>query len=374
MREILPPPLQQVERTWVLDAAGHKLAYFAGCDYFRLSSHPRLVRAMERTVRRAGASVSASRATTGNHVLYENLETELARYFEVESAVLTANGYSTNLAVAQTLQGRITVALIDERAHSSLRDAARLLQCPVLAFRHREPADLSRVVGTAPSGDGMLVLTDGMFPQTGSLAPLQAYQRILPRTALILLDDAHSAGLHGRSGQGTPEVEGIGRARLIQTITLSKAFGAYGGAVLGPKRLTSSIKRHAGVFSGSTPIPLPCAAAAREALRLLRSGSSMRRRLFANARLLRGVLRSGGLDVLEEANPILSVRPRRSSDVPIIQGQLRKARIYPPYVRYGREGALGYFRFVLSSEHTRQQIIGLGEVLVQLRARLVPLV
>ena len=41
---IVSTPLQQVGRTYVLHE-GRKLSYFAGCDYFRLASHPQVLKA-----------------------------------------------------------------------------------------------------------------------------------------------------------------------------------------------------------------------------------------------------------------------------------------------------------------------------------------
>src|SRR5262245_37089583 len=96
----LPPPLQQIDRKYVA-YSGIRFSYFVGCDYFRLASHPGVLRAAQKGLETFGLNVSASRATTGNHQLYSRLEIELARFFDVETAVLVPNGYLTNLAVAQ---------------------------------------------------------------------------------------------------------------------------------------------------------------------------------------------------------------------------------------------------------------------------------
>ena len=69
----LAEPLQQIDRTFVL-RRGRKLSYFAGCDYFRMASHPAVLEAMREGIGKFGLNVSASRRTTGNHALYEELE------------------------------------------------------------------------------------------------------------------------------------------------------------------------------------------------------------------------------------------------------------------------------------------------------------
>src|SRR5439155_17340644 len=101
----------------------------------------------------------------------------------------------------------------------------------------------------------IILLTDGMFSHDGSAAPLAEYLTILPKDALILVDDAHGAGVLGKSGQGALEHAGVSRRRIIQTITLSKAFGIYGGAILGTARLREKIFCRSRMFIGSTPLP-----------------------------------------------------------------------------------------------------------------------
>ena len=111
----LAEPLQQIDRTHVLHR-GRKLIYFAGCDYFRLASHPDVLRAVHTGLDELGLNVAASRKTTGNHPIYGELESSLARFFGTESALLVSNGYATNLAVAQALAGEFTHGLVDNRA------------------------------------------------------------------------------------------------------------------------------------------------------------------------------------------------------------------------------------------------------------------
>src|SRR5687767_15136474 len=93
----LAEPLQQVDRTYVVHQ-GQRLSYFGGCDYFRLSSHPEVQEAMRGAIAQFGVNVAASRVTTGNHALYEELERRLCSFFRVEAALVVASGYVANLA------------------------------------------------------------------------------------------------------------------------------------------------------------------------------------------------------------------------------------------------------------------------------------
>src|SRR5947207_10563082 len=196
--QALPPPLQLVDRTHVF-YQNRKLSYFGGCDYFRLSSHPAVLAALQAGLKKYGLTVAASRKTTGNHLLYEHLERRLAAFFAVPDAVLVSNGYATNIVVAQALAGRYSHVLIDEKAHASLVDAADFFDCPTIRFGYRDVEAVARVVQRVGGQSRPVLLTDGMFSHDGELAPIKDYLRLLPRDGGILLDDAHGAGVLGKT-------------------------------------------------------------------------------------------------------------------------------------------------------------------------------
>jgi len=361
------PTLQQVDRTYVL-YRDRKLIYFGGCDYFRLSSHPAVVTAIHSGLKKYGLSVAASRKTTGNHSLHEKLEARLAGFFGAPDAVLLSNGYATNLVLAQALAGKFSHALIDERAHGSLVDAAVFFDCPIIRFPYRDAAAVTRIVQRIGQQSRPVLLTDGMFSHDGELAPINAYLRVLPRDAAILLDDAHGAGTLGKTGKGTVEQPGVRSNRIIQTISLSKAFGVYGGAVLGQRSLCNRIRERSRLFGGNTPLPLPLVNAALRAVQIVKSDKSLRLRLERNLRYVKGELCRTGFAIADTPSPIISVVPRRARDVLRLSKSLLARQIYPSFIRYPGGAASGYFRFAISSEHSLEQLGNLVRVLSEYAA------
>ncbi len=354
--------LQQVDRVFVR-RRGRRLVYFAGCDYFRLASHPRVLAAVRRGLKEFGLNVAASRMTTGNHTLYERLERELAQFFQAERAVLVDNGYMTNLAVAQALRGEFTHVLMDVRSHTSVADAATLLGAKLVPFAHRDVADFTRQLRGLGKGARPIVFTDGMFSQDGSVAPLAEYLAALPADAALLLDDAHGAGVLGKAGQGTPSHCGVRDARVIQTVTLSKAFGAFGGAILGTRAVAEAILKKSRCFTGATPVPLPLAAAAVESLRVFLANPKLQSRLHANAAWLKEQLRAGGMELPDAPGPIVSVIPASPKQAERLKRRLLAVGIHPPFIWYPGGPESGFFRFVVSSEHTRAQLEKLADAL-----------
>lgn len=359
----LSPPLQQIDRVFVR-VRGRRLIYFGGCDYFRMASHPEVRRALQDGAVRYGLNVAASRLTTGNHQLFVTLETALAKFFGAEQAALFSTGYVTNLAFTQSFAGHFTHALLDARLHGSPRDAAELLRCPAKTFRHRDADDLGRQLKSCGRAARPLVLTDGMFSHDGSLAPLAEYLAVLPRTGMLLVDDAHGAGTLGRTGKGTPEVCGVRDERLVQSISLSKAVGVYGGALLGSAKIIRAVQERSHIFIGNTPLPLPLAAAALKSVQLLRRDPTLRARLIANTACLKTVLRMAEFPVVDNASPLVALVPRDAQHAARTERALLRAGIFPPLIRYLDGPPDGYFRFALSSEHTPAQLDRLAEVLI----------
>jgi len=352
---LLAEPLQQVNRTWVL-FRGKQLTYFGGCDYFRLASHPEIISAFNEGVKRFGLNVAASRFTTGNHRLYERLEDELCRFFGVESATLVSSGYATNLVLAQALAGEFSHALIDSRAHQSLYDCLPFLQCPHSKFAHAHVPALQAAIRKRKASR-IVLLTDGLFSHDGSLAPLQTYLDVLPGGSRIIVDDAHGAGTIGQRGRGAAEALGVSSNKIIQTVSLSKAFGVYGGAILGDDALRRKLLCGSRLMRGNTPLPLPLAHAAFRALQLLRSDRSLRKRLEDNTRSVQTALQRDGLSFPQPPTPIIAVNPSNPAAARRFSSRLMRHKIFPTQIQYGNSAP--YFRFAISSEHTREQLDGL---------------
>ena len=65
---------------------------------------------------------TGSRLLTGNFDLHEEVEGELARFFEAESALLFNSGYDANIGLLSSVPQRGDLILYDELCHASIRD------------------------------------------------------------------------------------------------------------------------------------------------------------------------------------------------------------------------------------------------------------
>src|SRR5262249_57267298 len=89
---------------WV-ERDGRRLLSFSCNDYLNLSQHPQIIAAAVDAIERYGIGAGASRLVTGNHPLYEELETRLARLKGSEAACVFGSGYLANTWFIPALAG-----------------------------------------------------------------------------------------------------------------------------------------------------------------------------------------------------------------------------------------------------------------------------
>ena len=175
----LPQSIQPVDAKHVR-YRGRRLVYFGGCDYYRLTRHPHLLKAHAQAVARDGLGTGASRMTTGNHPTHDALEAVLKKFFDCESATVIGDGYLANIALGQALGSgakAFDALFIDEYAHLSLRDAAKFVGCPVVTYRHCDGDDLAKRLAKRKNDRQILLLTDGVFGATGRITPSRTWPR-----------------------------------------------------------------------------------------------------------------------------------------------------------------------------------------------------
>jgi 7-keto-8-aminopelargonate synthetase-like enzyme len=337
---------------------GRRYLYFGGTGYFGLHGHPEVVRAGIRAYQKYGTHSATSRSGFGNNPVLLNVEKRLKEFFGKEDAAYFGSGYLSGLVLAQGLADRFEAIFIDELAHFSLSDAVRSLGKPVFTFRHRDPGHLQKILrAKLRARQRPFLLTDGVFPVFGVIAPVPEYAAIITAyDGTIGLDDAHGVGVLGPNGRGTIEHFGMSSPRLHLAGTLSKAFGGHGGFVAGPRGLIERIRTASGAYIGSTPTPTPIAASTAKGIEILRQHPLMRDRLRQNVALAKMGMKALGVPTEETPVPIVAWSLRSESEMRKLQKALLNRGIAIAYLKYIGAPAAGVLRVTIFSTHTAAQI------------------
>ena len=116
--------------------------------------------------------------------------------------------YLGNNVLLQGLRGDYERIFVDAAGHYSVWDGVRGPGCRCHAFQHCAPDDLAAQLREhLRPGERPLVISDGVFPISGEIAPVAGYRDALApyEGAILCLDDAHATGVLGEHGRGTLE-------------------------------------------------------------------------------------------------------------------------------------------------------------------------
>jgi 8-amino-7-oxononanoate synthase len=256
----------RVTGIWLL-RNGRRLLSFCCNDYLNLTHHPAVKEAAIEALRVYGVGAGASRFVTGNHPLFSELESRLARLKGMEAACVFGSGYLANLGIIPALVGPDDLVLIDELAHACLWAGARLARAAVVPFRHADASDVELLLSQLRHGHRRaLIATDGVFSMDGDIAPLHGLAALAQRhDAWLMSDDAHGLGVVG-GGRGSNFIEGMRAEVPLQMGTLSKALGSYGGYICASAAVVDLIRNRARTVIYSTGLPPAIVAAAIAAL------------------------------------------------------------------------------------------------------------
>ena len=346
---------------WV-ERDGRRLLSFSCNDYLNLSQHPQVVAAAVDAIKRYGVGAGASRLVTGNHPLYGELETRLARLKGSEAACVFGSGYLANTGIIPAVAGSDDLIVVDELAHACIHAGAKLSGAQVHLYRHCDPSHAETILAQHRGNrKRALIATDGVFSMDGDIAPLAALAALARRfDAWLLSDDAHGLGVVG-GGRGSAFIEERARSSIdvpLQVGTLSKAVGAYGGYLCASHAVIDLMRSRARTFVYSTGLPPAIVAAAIAALDMIESNPG-----YAGEPLRKARLFTRALNLPEAQSAIVPVivgdaaAALTASDLLRDRGFLVVA-IRPPTVPAGT----ARLRFAFTAQHDDADIAQLAEI------------
>ena len=355
--------------------AGRPVINFSSYNYLGLSGDEAVSRAAKAAIDRYGTSVSASRIASGERPVHRELEQALSTFLGTEDCIALVSGHATNVTVIGLLLGAGDLVLHDALAHDSILQGAKLSGAKRRPFPHNDWEALERTLATLrPHYRRVLVAIEGTYSMDGDVPDLARFIEVKKRhNALLLVDEAHSIGVLGRTGRGVGEHFGVARRDVdLWMGTLSKAFASCGGYVAGTHALVQFLKYSAPGFVYSVGLSPPNAGAALEALRRLEASPELVGRLQERALLFLELARARGINTGSS---------KHSAVIPCIVGNsvhclqlsealLRRGINVQPILYPAVEEEAARLRFFITATHTEQQIRSTVDALAEELGRL----
>jgi len=287
---------------------GREMGMFASYSYLGLIGHPRINAAAKAAVDRYGTGTHGVRTLAGTLKLHTELEETIAEFKHAEAAITYTSGYATNLAVISTLMGRGDYVLSDKLNHASIVDGCLMSGAEFRRFRHNEMDDLEHRLQQVPNGVAKLVVADAIFSMDGDVIDFPHMVELCRKyNAWLMMDEAHSVGVLGKTGRGIEEHFGLWDSIDIKMGTLSKTIPSVGGYVAGKKELVQYLRHASRAYIFSAALPPAQAAAANEAFKVILDEPWRIEKVNANADQFIQGLKKRGFDTLLTTTAIVPV-------------------------------------------------------------------
>jgi 8-amino-7-oxononanoate synthase len=258
---------------------------FSSNDYLGMAASPALAANIEQTYKHSFPhpinGSGGSRLLAGHYNFYDQVEQELARFFETEAVLVFNSGYSANLAILSTLPQKGDTILMDEYIHASLKDGARLSFATKFSFRHNDLSDLENKLKKAEGS--IFIVVESLYSMDGDFAPVEALLKLATQyEAHLIIDEAHTTGIYGKQGRGFLQEKKIADQVPFKIYTFGKAMGIHGACIAGSQELKDYLINFARPFIYTTAMPPHAFAAVHAAFEYVQKHSEPKEQLLSN--------------------------------------------------------------------------------------------
>ncbi len=346
---------------------------FSSNDYLGLSKSEVIFNQAHqylKTIDMVQNGATGSRLISGNHKLYDEVETMLCKFHKSEAALIFNSGYDANIGFFSTVPQRGDFILYDEYIHASIRDGIRMNNAESYKFKHNDLNTLEELLKKVQQEDkDIYVITESVFSMDGDSPDLLRLVALCKDyNARLVVDEAHAVGLLNDNGEGLLQDLGIETSVFARIVTFGKALGCHGAAVLGSNELKQFLVNFSRPFIYTTGLSPHALATIKYAYKSLED-SKEREVLKDNITLFKAELERLELSdrFIESESAIHCCVVSGNDNVKSVARDLQESGfdvrpILSPTVPKGKER----LRFCLHSYNSKQDVISVTERLSEL--------
>ena len=337
-------------------------------DYLGMGQHKVVIDAMKTAIDTTGAGSGGTRNISGTTHYHVALESEIARWHKMESALIHTSAFVANEWTLISLTKIINDIefVSDDNNHASLIQGIIKSKAKKHLFKHNDMQDLEDKL-KAVKGTPCLIF-ESVYSMEGDVATIKEILDLADKyKAITYIDEVHAVGLYGETGAGWLEKIGLQDRVDIVSGSFSKAVGLHGGYIAGDKEVVDAIRSISPGFIFTTSIPPVICAGALASVKYLKDdgGKELRRLHQEKAMELKTLLTDYNIEVYPNDTHLVPVMVRdpvkckKISDTLLFDHDIYVQPINHPTVAKGTER----LRFAPTPLHTDAMISDLADKL-----------
>ena len=337
-------------------------------DYLGMGQHKVVIDAMKTAIDTTGAGSGGTRNISGTTHYHVALESEIARWHKMESALIHTSAFVANEWTLISLTRIINDIefVSDDNNHASLIQGIIKSKAKKHLFKHNNMQDLEDKL-KAVKGTPCLIF-ESVYSMEGDVATIKEILDLADKyKAITYIDEVHAVGLYGETGAGWLEKIGLQDRVDIVSGSFSKAVGLHGGYIAGDKEVVDAIRSISPGFIFTTSIPPVICAGALASVKYLKDegGRELRSQHQEKAMELKSLLTDYNIEVYPNDTHLVPVMVRdpvkckKISDTLLFDHDIYVQPINYPTVEKGTER----LRFAPTPLHTDAMISDLADKL-----------
>ena len=337
-------------------------------DYLGMGQHKVVIDAMKTAIDTTGAGSGGTRNISGTTHYHVALESEIARWHKMESALIHTSAFVANEWTLISLTKIINDIefVSDDNNHASLIQGIIKSKAKKHLFKHNNMQDLEDKL-KAVKGTPCLIF-ESVYSMEGDVATIKEILDLADKyKAITYIDEVHAVGLYGETGAGWLEKIGLQDRVDLVSGSFSKAVGLHGGYIAGDKEVVDAIRSISPGFIFTTSIPPVICAGALASVKYLKDdgGKELRRLHQEKAMELKTLLKDYNIEVYPNETHLVPVMVRdpikckKISDTLLFDHDIYVQPINYPTVEKGTER----LRFAPTPLHTDAMISDLADKL-----------